>query len=250
MHARAARGGDHDEGALEAQGVLDGQDDLLARAAREAAAQEAEVHDREHDARPRDVAAAGDDGLADAELLHRRLGLRLVRLLRVAEVQRIGGNDVLVEFPERAGVDEQVDALAAPEAVVKVAFGADLHVRRPFVLEDVGLAGGADLPDVGRQFLAGCRAACEPSHGVVLSSAPDEGDGFAVKPDTWRRVATTSNPVFGRRFGSKNGNRIAARIGLLQPIFFLEIFNPVFVSARFLYRLNNHLNGQSANSMP
>jgi hypothetical protein len=38
--------------------------------------------------------------------------------------------------------------------------------------------------------------------------ASDEGDGFAVKPDTWRGPPTTSNPVFGRRFGSQNGNRI------------------------------------------
>ena len=36
---------------------------------------------------------------------------------------------------------------------------------------------------------------------------------------------------------------------LLQPILFLEIPNPIFVSARFLYRLNNHLNGQPANLM-
>lgn len=32
-------------------------------------------------------------------------------------------------------------------------------------------------------------------------------DGFAEKPGTWRRAATTPYPVFGRRFGSQNGNR-------------------------------------------
>ena len=81
-------------------------------------------------------------------------------------------DDVLVEFAERAGVDQQADALTAPEAIMEVAFGADFHVRRPFVFEDVGLAGRADLPDIGRRLFLGRRAVGEPSHGVVLSPAP------------------------------------------------------------------------------
>ncbi len=36
---------------------------------------------------------------------------------------------------------------------------------------------------------------------------------------------------------------------LLKPILVLELFNPVFMPARFLYGINDHLNGQSANSM-
>ena len=50
-----------------------------------------------------------------------------------------------------------------------------------------------------------------PTRETIFSPdfpAPDEGDGFAVKPDTWRFSATTLNPAFGRRFGSQNGNRI------------------------------------------
>lgn len=62
--------------------------------------------------------------------------------------------------------------------------------------------------------------------------APDEGDGFAVKPDTWRRAATTSNPVFGRRFGSQNGIELArpAPLRLNQRPFLSMVNTPLFAS--------------------
>jgi len=47
-----------------------------------------------------------------------------------------------------------------------------------------------------------------PTRETIFSPdfpAPDEGDGFAVKPDTWRLTATTSDPDFGRQFVSQSG---------------------------------------------
>ena len=93
MHAGAAGGGDHDEGAVEVDRVLDGEGDFLAAAGGEGAAEEAEVHDGEDDARALDVAGADDDGLARAELLDGGGGLGGVGALGVGEAEGVGGED-------------------------------------------------------------------------------------------------------------------------------------------------------------
>ena len=166
MHAGAAGGGDHHEGAVEVDRVLDREGDLLAAAGGERAAEEAEVHHGEDDADALDVAGADDDGLARAELLHGGGGLGGVGALGVGEGEGVGGEDLGAELAERAGVDQEPDALAGGEAVVVAALGADLERGLPLVLEDVGLAGGAHVPEV-RQGGLFARFGClgEPSHG-------------------------------------------------------------------------------------
>ena len=66
LHARAAGGGDDDERGLGAERHLRGAGDLLPHGRGHAAAEEAEVHDREVQRQALDGAAAGDDRLAAA----------------------------------------------------------------------------------------------------------------------------------------------------------------------------------------
>ena len=101
------------------------------------AAEEAEVHHREHRRPPADHRRADDAGVAEPG---RQLGIGqpLGVRLQVDEGQRIGGAQVGADLDEGARVGQLLDALAGPDREVVAALAADAQGRRELVVAVVG----------------------------------------------------------------------------------------------------------------
>ena len=145
LHAGAAGGGEHDQRRFLQRSELRRRDDRLAQTGAHGAADEREIHRRDH----RLVAA--DGAVADEHRVIQVGGLagffQAVGIaFGVAEFQRIG--DCFGQFDAGVAVlvEDPVQALDGGAAVVVAAIGADLHVGHEVFGEDHALAAGALAP--------------------------------------------------------------------------------------------------------
>src|SRR5262245_66125204 len=179
LHPGAAGGRDDEDRQVLVDGELDRARQLLADDRAHAAAQEAELEDREHGRLAADRRDAADDCLVGRGLLGGG-PYALAILLGVLEGQRIDRAEPGLALLERAGVDELADALAGrdPERVVA------LRAHAPAALHlgpvDDLLAGVAlDPPPFGNDDLPAAR----------LLFALEPGHRYPTSPPGWRTPA-------------------------------------------------------------